>query len=85
MGILAFIVLGLLAGIIVKKIMGGGPDGLILTCVLGIVGALLGGWLAAVIFDKHPLDEFFDISTWITAIIGSMILIFAFRLVSNRA
>ncbi len=85
MGILAFIVLGLLAGIIAKKIMGGGPDGLILTCVLGIVGALLGGWLAAVIFDKHPLDEFFDISTWITAIIGSMILIFAFRLVSNRA
>ncbi len=84
MGILAFIVLGLLAGIIAKKIMGGGPDGLILTCILGIVGALVGGWLAAQLFNKHPLDDFFDISTWITAIVGSMILIFGYRLVTNR-
>ncbi|MCB0882313.1 MAG: GlsB/YeaQ/YmgE family stress response membrane protein [Thermoleophilia bacterium] len=84
MGFIAFIILGALAGIIAKKIMGGGPDGIILTTILGIVGALVGGWLAGLIFDADPLDEFFDISTWLTAIVGSIILIWGYRLVSSR-
>lgn len=84
MGIIAFIILGAFAGIIAKKIMGGGPDGLVLTTVLGVVGTLVGGWLAAALFDKHPLDDFFDISTWLTAIAGSIILIWGYRLVSSR-
>jgi len=39
---------------------------------IGIVGALIGGFLAAALFDAHPLDEFFDISTWLTAIVGAL-------------
>src|SRR3954471_4331190 len=66
MGIIAFIILGLLAGIIAKAILpGDDPGGIIVTAIIGIVGAMLGGFLAAAIFDAHPLDEFFDISTWI--------------------
>ncbi len=38
--------------------------------VVGIVGALLGGFLAQELFDAKPLDEFFDISTWLTAIVA---------------
>ena len=85
MGIIAFIILGLLAGAIAKALMpGDDPGGWIITGIIGIVGALLGGFLAAAIFDAHPLDEFFDISTWLTAIIGSIILLAIYRVVVNR-
>jgi len=84
-GIIAFIILGLLAGIIAKALIPGpDPGGLIITTIIGIVGALLGGFLAAAIFGADPLDEFFDISTWLTAIIGSIILLLIYRAVSGR-
>lgn len=86
MGIIAFIILGLLAGIIAKAIMPGeDPGGFIVTAIIGIVGALLGGFLATALFGAHPLDEFFDISTWVTAILGAMLLLFIYRLVTNRS
>lgn len=85
MGIIAFIILGALAGLIAKRLMHGGPEGFILTTALGIVGALVGGWLASVLFDVDPLDEFFDISTWVTAVVGSMLLILGYRIVSDRS
>jgi uncharacterized membrane protein YeaQ/YmgE (transglycosylase-associated protein family) len=85
MGIIAFIILGLLAGIIAKALIpGDDPGGFIITTIIGIVGALLGGFLAAAIFDADPLDECFDISTWITAIIGSIILLLIYRAVTGR-
>ena len=85
MGIIAFIILGALAGVIAKAIMpGNDPGGFIVTTIIGIVGALLGGFLAAALFDAHPLDEFFDISTWVTAIIGSIILLAIYRVIVNR-
>jgi len=85
MGIIAFIILGLVAGAIAKALMpGDDPGGWIITGIIGIVGALLGGFLAAAIFDAHPLDEFFDISTWLTAIIGSIILLAIYRVVVDR-
>ena len=85
MGIIAFIVLGLIAGVIAKAIMpGNDPGGIIVTAIIGIVGALLGGFVAAALFDAHPLDEFFDISTWPTAIIGSIILLALYRVIVDR-
>ena len=86
MGIIAFIILGLLAGIIAKALLPGeDPGGFIVTAIIGIVGALIGGFLAAALFDAHPLDEFFDISTWITAIVGAIILLVIYRaVVGNR-
>ncbi len=85
MGIIAFIILGLLAGMIAKAIMpGSDPGGFIVTTIIGVVGALLGGFLAALLFGAHPLDEFFDISTWLTAIVGSIILLALYRVIANR-
>jgi uncharacterized membrane protein YeaQ/YmgE (transglycosylase-associated protein family) len=85
MGIIAFIILGLLAGIIAKAILpGDDPGGYIVTAIIGVVGALLGGFLAALLFGAHPLDEFFDVSTWLTAIVGSIILLVLYRFVAGR-
>lgn len=85
MGIIAFIILGLLAGAIAKALMpGNDPGGWIITTLIGVVGAILGGLLAGVLFDADPLDEFFDISTWLTAIVGSIILLVIYRVVADR-
>jgi uncharacterized membrane protein YeaQ/YmgE (transglycosylase-associated protein family) len=84
MGIIAFLILGLLAGIIAKALMPGeDPGGFFVTMLIGVVGALVGGFLAAALFGAHPLDEFFDISTWITAIIGSVLLLAIYRMVTG--
>jgi uncharacterized membrane protein YeaQ/YmgE (transglycosylase-associated protein family) len=85
MGIIAFIILGLLAGAIAKALMpGDDPGGWIITAVIGVVGAILGGFLAGALFGADPMDEFFDISSWLTAIIGSIILLVIYRLVVDR-
>ena len=82
MGIIAFLILGLLAGAIAKAIAPGrDPGGIIVTTLIGVAGAIVGGFLADAIFGAHPLDEFFDISTWLTAIAGSLILLAAYRVI----
>jgi len=84
-GIIAFIILGLLAGAIAKALLpGDDPGGFIVTAIIGIAGALIGGFLAGAIFDADPLDDFFDISTWLTAIVGSIILLVIYRAVTGR-
>jgi uncharacterized membrane protein YeaQ/YmgE (transglycosylase-associated protein family) len=84
MGIIAFLILGVLAGMIAKALMPGeDPGGFFVTMLIGVVGALLGGFLAAALFGAHPLDDFFDISTWITAILGSIVLLVIYRMVTG--
>ncbi len=87
MGIIAFLILGLLAGAIAKAILpGDDPGGIIVTMLIGVVGALLGGFLAGALFDVNPVDEFFSLSTWVTAILGSILLLLIYRMVTgNRA
>jgi uncharacterized membrane protein YeaQ/YmgE (transglycosylase-associated protein family) len=85
MGIIAFIILGLLAGVIAKALLpGDDPGGLIITTIIGVVGALLGGFLAGALFNADPMDEFFDISSWLTAIVGALILLVIYRTVVGR-
>ena len=85
MGIIAFIVLGLLAGAIAKLITpGDDPGGFIVTTLIGIAGALIGGFLASALFGAHPLDEFFDVSTWVTAIVGAIVLLAIYRVTIGR-
>jgi uncharacterized membrane protein YeaQ/YmgE (transglycosylase-associated protein family) len=84
MGIIAWILLGLIAGLIARRIVGSSPGGLIITTIVGIVGALLGGFLARALDLGDPIDEFFDVSTWIAAIGGSVILLAVFQALSKR-
>jgi uncharacterized membrane protein YeaQ/YmgE (transglycosylase-associated protein family) len=85
MSIIAFIILGLLAGWIAKALLpGDDPGGLIITTLIGVVGAILGGFLAGALFGADPMDEFFDISSWLTAIVGAIILLVVYRMVAAR-
>ena len=69
---------------VVRRRQAGRPALFVAAAIIGVVGALLGGFLAAALFDADPLDEFFDISSWLTAIVGSLILLGIYRLVVNR-
>jgi len=86
MGIIAWIILGLAAGLLANVLIPGKrSQGLVLTCVIGIVGALLGGWVASRLFHVHSLQGFFNLSTWITAIAGAAVLLLVFHLISGRS
>ncbi|GGT16836.1 GlsB/YeaQ/YmgE family stress response membrane protein [Streptomyces chromofuscus] len=80
MGIIAWILIGLLAGAIAKLLLPGkDPGGIIITMLIGVAGGLLGGWLGKVIFGVDSIDGFFDLSTWVAAIVGSLILLLLYR------
>jgi uncharacterized membrane protein YeaQ/YmgE (transglycosylase-associated protein family) len=85
MGILGWILLGLLAGIIAKAVLpGDDPGGIIITTLIGIAGAVLGGLVARALDIGDPIDEFFDVSTWLAAIIGAVVLLLVWRVVTGR-
>ena len=86
MGIIAWIVLGLAAGLAANMLIPGKrSQGLILTCLIGIAGALGGGWVATRLFHIHSLQGFFNLSTWLTAIAGSAVLLLAYHLLTGRS
>jgi uncharacterized membrane protein YeaQ/YmgE (transglycosylase-associated protein family) len=86
MGIIAWIVLGLVAGLIANMLIPGRrQQGLIITCLIGVAGALLGGWVATKLFHIHSLQGFFNLSTWITAIVGAAILLLAYHLITQQS
>ncbi len=85
MGFLAFLLLGLIAGAIAKAILPGRQGGgWLITLLLGVVGALLGGWIGGLIFGRG-LTEFFDLGTWLLAIAGAIIVLLIYgALTRNR-
>jgi uncharacterized membrane protein YeaQ/YmgE (transglycosylase-associated protein family) len=80
MGIITWIILGLLAGFVAKTILpGDDPGGVIITTLIGVAGAFIGGFIAKALGFGDPIDEFFDFSTWLGAIIGSILLLLIYR------
>ena len=78
MGILLWILFGLIAGAIAKVLMpGDDPGGFFTTIVIGIVGALLGGWLGSLILDVGISG--FNISSFLVAVGGSVLLLVIYR------
>jgi uncharacterized membrane protein YeaQ/YmgE (transglycosylase-associated protein family) len=85
MGFIAFLILGLIAGAIAKAILPGRQGGgWVITLILGVVGAFLGGWLGGMIFGSG-LQEFFSIQTWLLAIVGSLIVLAIYGMVTKRS
>lgn len=85
MGIIGWIVLGLAAGLIAKALLPGEqPGGVIVTAVVGVVGALAAGFVAQAAGWGDPIDEFFDLSTWAAAIVGAVILLLIWGAVAGN-
>jgi uncharacterized membrane protein YeaQ/YmgE (transglycosylase-associated protein family) len=83
-GFLAWILLGLFAGTIAQALVPGRtePSGCIGSTAIGILGALIGGYLATLL-DVGELKHFFDLETWLVAIAGSVILLVIVRMISG--
>ena len=83
MGILLWIVFGIIVGAVARWIVPGeGPGGVIGDLIVGIVGALLGGWIWSLF--GHTGVTGFNVGSFITAIVGAVVLLFIVRAVSGR-
>jgi uncharacterized membrane protein YeaQ/YmgE (transglycosylase-associated protein family) len=84
MGIIAWIILGLLAGLIARAILPGSDAiGMLATLAIGIAGAVIGGFIAELVgFDG--LGSFFELRTWIIAVAGAVLLLAILRAATNE-
>jgi uncharacterized membrane protein YeaQ/YmgE (transglycosylase-associated protein family) len=85
MGIIGWLIFGAIVGWVASKIMGtDAQQGALLNIIVGIVGALLGGFLWRLITGNNGPFEFFDIGSWVTAIVGACLLVFIVGTVMGR-
>ena len=82
MGIIAWIVLGAIAGFITNMIMGG-KEGVIATIILGIVGAVVGGYIAGTVLKVADVTGV-NVQSIIVAVIGAVIVVALYRMVTGR-
>ena len=82
MGIIAWIVLGAIAGFITNLLMGGG-EGVVATVLLGIIGAVVGGFVIGTVLNLADVTGI-NISSIVVAVIGAVIVVAAYRLVMGR-
>lgn len=84
MSFIAFLVLGLIVGAIAKAILPGRQNGgILITMLLGVVGALLGGWIGGAIFGVG-LENFWSLQTWLVAVVGSLVVLGVYGAVVRR-
>ncbi len=84
MGLLSWLVVGLIAGWLAGVIMKGSGYGLVGDIIIGMVGALLGGWIAGALFGIPEPIGGISLVTILVALFGSIVLIAILRLISGR-
>jgi len=85
MGILSWIIVGLIAGALAKWIMPGkDPGGILVTMLIGIVGAIVGGFVVGLFVGGDTLTGI-NITTIVVATLGAILLLLVYRLVTNRS
>jgi uncharacterized membrane protein YeaQ/YmgE (transglycosylase-associated protein family) len=83
--IIFWLIFGGVVGWIASKVMGtDAQQGLLLNIVVGIVGALIGGFLWGLLSNDPEPYGFFDIGSWITAIVGACLLLYVVKLATGR-
>lgn len=81
MGFFAFLLLGLIAGAIAKAILPGRQSGgWFATLLLGVVGAVVGGWLGSLLFGAD-MNAFWSLQSWLLAIGGSILVLLVYGLI----
>ena len=84
MGFIAWIILGLISGFVASKLVNHSGSGLLLDLVIGIVGALLGGFIGAKL-GLGGLENFWSLWTWLLAIVGAIVVLLIYNAVARRA
>lgn len=84
MGLIASIIIGLLAGWLAGLLMKGGGYGFIGDLVLGLLGSVVGGWLGGMLLGVD-LTSGFNLTTLVTSIVGAVIIIAIYRLITRRS
>jgi len=82
MGVISWIILGLIAGFIASKIVNKRGEGLVLDIVLGIVGAIVGGWLFA-FFGAEGVNGF-NIYSMFVAVLGAVVVLILYHAVTGQ-
>jgi uncharacterized membrane protein YeaQ/YmgE (transglycosylase-associated protein family) len=82
MGFLSWIVVGAIAGFLANQVMGS-REGLLMMVVLGIVGGLVGGYIAATVFKMGTVDGI-NIESIFIATLGAILVVFLVRMVQGR-
>lgn len=83
MGVISFIIFGLVAGIVARLILPGKqPGGWIATLILGIIGAILGGWIGSLIF--HADFGTWSLANFILSVVGAIIVLVIYGAITGR-
>ncbi len=85
MGIISWIIIGLIAGWLAGMVMKGGGYGILGDIILGIIGAIVGGFLAGALFGVEDPISGFDISTLIVAFLGAVLVVAIVRALPGRS
>jgi uncharacterized membrane protein YeaQ/YmgE (transglycosylase-associated protein family) len=81
MGVITWLVVGILAGWLAGVVMKGKGFGLFGNIVIGVIGALVGGWLAGTLFNIQNAISGFNLSTILIAFLGAVVVLYIARLI----
>ena len=84
MGLLTWLIVGVIVGWLAGMVMKGKGFGLIGNVVVGVIGAILGGWLAGAVLNIHNPISGFNLTTFIVAFLGAVIVLYVSRLLKFR-
>lgn len=84
MGLIATIIMGILAGWVTGLLMRGSGYGILWDLVLGVIGAIVGGWLTS-IFLGVDLTGGFNLTTLIVSVVGAVVVVIVYRLITRRS
>ncbi|WP_264032478.1 GlsB/YeaQ/YmgE family stress response membrane protein [Cellulosimicrobium sp. SH8] len=86
MSFIGWILIGLIMGAIARAILPGkAAGGWIVTLVVGVLGALLGGWIGGALFGADANDAFFSLTTWFWAFVGSLLVLLIWGAIAGRS
>jgi uncharacterized membrane protein YeaQ/YmgE (transglycosylase-associated protein family) len=83
MDILSWIVFGFIVGAVARWIVPGAAPGGLMDIVVGVVGAFIGGWIFR-LFGHQGVTGFWNWHSWLAAVVGAVVLLWAARVISGR-
>ncbi len=84
MGLLTWLIVGVIVGWLASMVIKGKGFGLIGNIVVGVIGAMVGGWLAGAVLNIHNPISGFNLTTFIVAFLGAVIVLYVARLLKFR-